>query len=115
MQTLETIRELVIGGVTYETRYTKKFDNRAPYVAPDPRFVRCVIPGVIRSVAVRKGMRVRCGDPLLVLEAMKMQNEVVSPRDGTIRAVRVSPGDTVAKGETLVEMEQPEDPINRRA
>ena len=33
MQTPETLRELVIGGVTYETRYTKKFEQRAPYVA----------------------------------------------------------------------------------
>jgi biotin carboxyl carrier protein len=105
MQTPETLRELVIGGVTYETRYTTKFQNRTPYVAPDPRQVRCVIPGVILTVSVRKGMRVNVGDPLLVIEAMKMQNEVRAGRPGTIRAVCVSPGQTVAKGGTLVEFE----------
>jgi biotin carboxyl carrier protein len=105
MQTPETTRDLVIGGVTYETRYTKKFERRTPYVAPDPHLVRCVIPGVIRFVALRKGMRVRTGDPLLVLEAMKMQNEVLSPRDGTVRAVCVTPGDTVTRGQILVELE----------
>ncbi len=105
MHTPEVSRELVIGGVTYETRYTTKFERRTAYIAPDPRLVRCVIPGVILTVSVRKGMRVNPGDPLLVLEAMKMQNEVVAGRPGTIRAVRVSPGDTVAKGGTLVEFE----------
>ena len=105
MHTPETIRELVIGGVVYETRYTRKFELRTPYVAPDPHLVRCVIPGVILTVAARKGLRVRSGDPLLVLEAMKMQNEVRSPCDGTVRALRVSPGDTVTKGEILLELD----------
>jgi biotin carboxyl carrier protein len=105
MQTPETIRELVIGGVTYETRYTMKYDRRTPYVAPDPHVVRCVIPGVILTVVVRKGVRVRSGDPLLVLEAMKMQNDVRSPRDGIVRALRISPGDIVTKGQILIELE----------
>ena len=105
MQTPETIRELVIGGVTYETRFTKKFEQRAPYAAPDPHVVRCVIPGLILTVAVRKGLRVRSGDPLLVLEAMKMQNDVRSPCDGIVRALRVSPGDTVTKGQILIELD----------
>ena len=105
MQTPETIRELVIGGVTYETRYTTKFDRRTPYAAPDPHVVRCVIPGLILTVAVRKGLRVRSGDPLLVLEAMKMQNDVRSPCDGIVRALRVSPGDTVTKGQILIELD----------
>ena len=105
MQTPEQTRELVIGGVAYETRYTKKFERRPHYAAPDPRLIRCVIPGVIRTVAVRKGMRVRAGDPLFVLEAMKMQNEVKSPRDGVVRSLAVSPGDTVARGQTIVELE----------
>ncbi len=101
----ETLRELVIGGVTYETRYTKKFETRKTYVAPDPRLLRCVIPGVIRTVHVRPGMRVKVGDPLFVLEAMKMENEVLSSRDGTVRTLHVSPGDTVTRGGALLEME----------
>ena len=105
MQTPETVRELVIGGVAYETRFTRKFEHRTQYVAPDPHVLRCVIPGVIRTVAVRKGLRVRSGDPLLVLEAMKMQNEVRSPCDGTVRALPVAPRDTVTKGQILIELD----------
>jgi biotin carboxyl carrier protein len=101
----ETLRDLVIGEVSYETRYTKKFETRSSYVSPDPRLIRCVIPGVILTVSVRKGMRVKGGDPLLVLEAMKMQNQVVSPHEGTINALRVSAGDAVTKGQVLLEFE----------
>jgi biotin carboxyl carrier protein len=105
MQTPEAMRELVIGGVTYETRYTKKFNARKEYIAPDPHLVRCVIPGVIREVSVRTGLRVSAGDPLLVLEAMKMQNEILALREGTVRALHVSAGDTVTRGQILVELD----------
>lgn len=101
----ESLRQLVIGEVAYETRYTKKFEKRSPYVPPDPRHVRCVIPGVILTVSVRKGMRVKEGDPLLVLEAMKMQNQVVSPHEGTIHALCVNAGDAVTRGQVLLEFE----------
>ena len=105
MQTPEEIRELVISGIAYETRYTKKFERRTPYSAPDPHAVTCVIPGIVLSVAVKKGMRVTCNDPLLVLEAMKMQNEIVAPRDGVVRAVRVAPGEAVSRGAVLIELD----------
>ncbi|HUI11088.1 MAG TPA: acetyl-CoA carboxylase biotin carboxyl carrier protein subunit [Bacteroidota bacterium] len=105
METKEQIFELEIGGTAYETRGTDKFSRRKVYRAPDPHAIRCVIPGVIRSIAVRRGARVRAGEPLLVLEAMKMENDIVAPRDGIVRAVNVSPGDTVAKGAILVELE----------
>src|SRR5512135_1958623 len=105
METTEQAKELVIGGVPYETRFTRKFEERTAYAAPDPHAVRCVIPGVIRSVAVRRGQRVKAGDSLLVLEAMKMQNDVLAPRDGAVRTVRCSPGDAVARGDILIELE----------
>jgi len=50
-------------------------------------------------------MRVKEGDPLLVLEAMKMQNQVVSPHEGTIHALCVSAGDAVTKGQVFLEFE----------
>jgi len=105
METNEQILHLVIGEIAYETRTTAKFARRKRYVAPDPHIVACVIPGVIRSVAVKKGSRVRAGEPLVVLEAMKMQNDIVAPRDAVVRTVRVAPGETVPKGAILVELE----------
>ena len=52
-----------------------------------------------------RGQRVKHGDPLLVLEAMKMQNTVDAPRDGLVRVVAVGAGSVVTKGQLLVELE----------
>jgi len=60
------------------------------------------MPGTILSVAVALGETVKKGQLLLVLEAMKMENEIVSPVDGRIAAVFVSQGRAVAAGDTLL-------------
>ncbi len=66
--------------------------------------VRAAIPGLIASVAVAVGDEVAAGDQLLVLEAMKMENEITAPMSGTVTAVHVSPGDAVEKGAPLAEL-----------
>ena len=60
--------------------------------------------GTIAAVRVKPGDLVRKGQCLLVLEAMKMEHEVVAPRDGTVAAVLVSPGEQVATRKLLVEL-----------
>ena len=64
--------------------------------------VKCPMPGKILSVAVSAGAAVKKGDLLLVLEAMKMQNEIYAPQDGTVSEVRVAANQTVATGDVLV-------------
>lgn len=60
------------------------------------------MPGKVVDIKVKKGDAVSTGSPLLVLEAMKMQNEIVSHMEGTVREVRVSQGDFVESGDVLV-------------
>jgi acetyl/propionyl-CoA carboxylase alpha subunit len=62
------------------------------------------MPGTVLRVEVSAGDAVRARQPLLVLEAMKMETPVVSPFDATVKAVHVSPGDRVAGGAVLVEL-----------
>jgi biotin carboxyl carrier protein len=57
------------------------------------------------SIDVQPGDRVTTGQPVAVIESMKMEQTIASPRDGTVRAVTVEPGDTVAYGQTLIEFE----------
>ena len=99
------LRELFIGGSLYRTRFTKKFDQRKKYVPRDPKKILCVIPGVIQDVRVRPGDTVAGGAPLCVLEAMKMQNDVLAPFDGKIKHVAVRQGDQVGKSDLLFEFE----------
>lgn len=88
----------------------RKGDGAAPRTHTPPgagvgERVEAPLPGTVLSVNVKPGDTVKAGDVLLVLEAMKMQNEIVAPRAGTVRDVGVAKGDTVALGDVLVTIE----------
>jgi len=70
-----------------------------------PRVVKAVMPGIVREMHVAEGDSVTKGQSLLILEAMKMQNEIRADHDGTVKRVSVAAGDTVDKGEKLIEIE----------
>ncbi|GLB26952.1 acetyl-CoA carboxylase biotin carboxyl carrier protein subunit [Lacrimispora xylanolytica] len=59
------------------------------------------MPGKILGVKVSVGQAVKKGDVLVILEAMKMENEIVAPSDGTVASINVSNGDAVESGATL--------------
>ena len=63
------------------------------------------MPGTVIRVLVEPGARVAARQPLVVLEAMKMETPLVAPYDGTVKAVHVAEGDRVAGGMVLVELE----------
>ncbi len=62
------------------------------------------MPGTILDVRVTAGAAVKAGDTLLILEAMKMENEIWAPQDGTIASIDVRKGDTVNSGDVLYTM-----------
>ncbi|MBI2760059.1 MAG: acetyl-CoA carboxylase biotin carboxyl carrier protein subunit [Chloroflexi bacterium] len=61
--------------------------------------------GRVVRVSVQAGDAVEAGDLLLILEAMKMENEIRAPRAGTVKEVRVAAGDRVSQGDALVVLE----------
>ena len=67
--------------------------------------IEAPMPGLILAVHVTEGDQVQEGDPLLILEAMKMENVILSPRNGVIRKVAVQKGAAVDKKSLLVEFE----------
>ncbi len=66
--------------------------------------VKAPLPGNILDVKVKEGDEVKKGDVLLVMEAMKMENNVMSDASGVVRTVKVSAGDTVLQNDVLVEI-----------
>jgi biotin carboxyl carrier protein len=69
--------------------------------------VRSVMPGIVKEVRAEPGGAVRQGQALLILEAMKMENEVRAPADGRVRAVHARAGQPVEKGALLVTLDPP--------
>lgn len=94
-----------VGAVKYKTLLTKKYENRTPYIPHNPDMIYSFIPGTILNVYVKEGQKVKKGDKLLILDAMKMKNEMLAPRDCVIKSVPVKDGERVPKSQLLVEFE----------
>jgi len=62
------------------------------------------MPGIVLKILVKQGDHVSKGAPLLILEAMKMEHQVVAPRDGTVAAINCAEGELVQPGVDLVEI-----------
>lgn len=62
------------------------------------------MPGTVTEISVEVGARVKAGDVLLILTAMKLENEITSPTDGTVEAIAVAQGDNVNNGDRLVQL-----------
>ena len=72
-----------------------------PVAAADETSIVAPLPGIVLHYSVEVGAQVKTGDPVVVLEAMKMENTLPSPVDGTVRATPLQPGATVAKDDVL--------------
>lgn len=64
--------------------------------------LRAPMPGLVVAIPVAEGQPIKRGQVILILESMKMQNEIKSPRDGTIGRIRVKAGETVEQKQTLL-------------
>jgi biotin carboxyl carrier protein len=75
---------------------------KSPHAAGADGVVKSPMPGKVVKVLVGEGDEVEPGMPLVVVEAMKMENELTSPRAGVVRKIHAAPGDTVEGGAKLV-------------
>jgi len=64
--------------------------------------LRAPMPGLVVAILVAEGQEIKKGQVILILESMKMQNELKSPRDGIMGRIRVKPGETVEQKQTLL-------------
>ena len=117
-----SVAEVSVDGASYKveiggTASEAAAPAQAPAAAPAParaaasvpappaaggRAVRSPLPGVILSVSVKEGQKVTRGQSLAVIEAMKMENDILAPCDGTVAAVMVERGDSVAEGAVIL-------------
>jgi propionyl-CoA carboxylase alpha chain len=75
----------------------------ARVVADGGKAVRCPMPGQVVSIAVAEGQEVKSGEPLAVVEAMKMENVLRAERDGVVKRIHARPGDSLAVDAVILE------------
>ncbi len=89
----------------YKTLLTKKYLNRKPWSNPSPYEIQSIIPGTILEIFVKEGDVVKEGAPLLILEAMKMQNRIEMPFTARIKKINVEVGVKIPKELLMIELE----------
>ena len=95
---------LNIDGTLYKTSLNIKFEHRTHWDKPDDKKIISFIPGTIKKIFVKKGQKVKKGEKILILEAMKMQNKILIPQDGVIKQIYVKEGQIIPKGELMLEL-----------
>jgi biotin carboxyl carrier protein len=118
--------EVEVNGTTYQVELQKKKTEsktpilvRSAVVKPEGSHeiarnetarnplhqVKSPLPGVIIQLFVKEGDKLKRGDKILVYEAMKMENNLIAEKDGTVKSLKVKLGDNVLQGDVLLEME----------
>ena len=105
------IFSLKINGNPYHLKLEDEFDqlvNQLGLSAVNSQKVTDVkapMPGLVLEVAAEVGQEVKKGDPLLILEAMKMENVIKSVGEGVVKAIHIKKGEALEKGQLMIEME----------
>ena len=89
----------------YNTTLTDKFKHRKFWVNPVKGEVKSFLPGTVDKIFVIEGQEVKKGDVLLIHEAMKMKNRILSPVDGVVKKIDVAEGDEIKKDTLMVYIE----------
>ena len=117
----ENIAEVEVNGTSYQVelgneiktpqtpklvRYTPPTPPKAPVLnSPSLSLIKAPLPGTILAITVMPGMQTKLDQPVIVLEAMKMENNIFAEKIGTVKTVKVAVGDTVMQGDILIEIE----------
>lgn len=124
----DNVAEVVVNGVAYQVELDKKIQQTktpklmrsvvspstesdtaiaktsSPLSPKGAGFIKSPLPGTIVNISVNVGDHVKIGDKLLVLEAMKMENNICSDKVGHVISVKVRPRDSVLEGDILIEV-----------
>ncbi len=97
-------KELIIQGVIYKTTLTRKFEERINWEAHNKNMLHSIIPGTIIDIFVKPREKVKEGETLLLLEAMKMQNQIRMPFDGEIVKIHVKKDELIPNRHLMIEI-----------
>ncbi len=96
---------IIVHSAKYQTTYNKKYMTRKVWEEPNLNHIKSYIPGTIITILVSEGQVCEAGEHILVLEAMKMYNNVQMPFKGKIVKINVEKGQKVPKNFVIIEIE----------
>jgi len=96
---------IIVDETEYKTTLHSKYVNRSQYQKPDPRKIMSVIPGTIIKILVEPGQQIEPGEPIVILEAMKMMNKILLPLGGVVKRFNVTQGQVIPKKFLIAELE----------
>jgi len=100
-KTPKLVRSYAVPSTETAPSQLKTSDPSAPKGAG---FIKSPLPGVILEIFVKEGDKVSIGQKLITLEAMKMENNINTDKEGIVKSLKVSKGDSVLEGDTLIEI-----------
>lgn len=98
-------KTLLIENIKYRTLLTEKYKKRKQFQRKNEKELIAFIPGTIGKISIKEKSKVKTGDHLLVLEAMKMKNNILAPIDGVIKRIHIHTGERVRKDQLIIEFE----------
>ena len=104
MSEKKEMKELIIQGAVYQTTFTRKFEQRVNWEAPNINMLHSFIPGTIIDIYAKPKQKLKEGEVILLLEAMKMQNQVRMPFDGEIVKIHVKKDEVIPNRYLMVEI-----------
>lgn len=96
---------IIVHSAKYQTTYNKKYENRKVWEEPNFNHIKSYIPGTIIDILIKEGEIVKRGKSILILEAMKMHNDIQMPFKGRILKVNVTKGQKIPKNFLMIEIE----------
>ena len=95
----------VVNSARYLTLTTTKYDRRKKYIPNDPKEIRSIIPGSVIDIFVTPGQKIKAGEVLMTLDAMKMYTKIEMPFDGVIKSINIQKGDRIPKNTVMITIE----------
>ncbi len=96
---------IIVHSAKYQTTYNKKYENRKVWAEPNFNHINSYIPGTIIDILIKEGQKVAAGQSILILEAMKMYNDIKMPFKGKIVKINIEKGQKIPKNFLMIEIE----------
>lgn len=104
----EKLQIIMVHSAQYQTTYTRKYENRKVWVEPNFNHIKSYIPGTVVDILVHEGQNVAEGESIMILNAMKMYNDIKMPFKGKILKINITKGQKIPKHFVMIEVEPTE-------